>query len=414
MSLAKQAPGIRSSWLPAVVAALLLAGCDDPEGASGLAAAAAERAAPGQSSAEAAPKADETTTPAASGGNASAASNEQRAAKFRAMAGRELDAAVSATPVEIAEVRRGLIESYYHGSTNLTAAEEAVVVARTRGVVEAIFVEEGDVVRAGERLAQLETERLELEAARSRTQLENLRTAYERAERLHEARMISPNEYDTAKFSFEAEQNNLKLREYELREAAIRATINGVITRRHIKVGHTLNQNAPAFEMKRLDSIEAILNVPEREIGRIHAGQYTRVLVDALPAERFEGRVSRVAPEVDPTTGTFRVTATLANEDGQLKPGMFSRVQVRVDQHPDALLTPLEAVIVMRERSSLFVVQDGIAERRTVTTGYVSDGRIEILSGAREGEQVVMTGQGGLRDGAPVRIVAGYSANVEG
>ena len=341
--------------------------------------------------------------------NAADTSAERRA-RFRSMAGPGSGAdATPRTPVEVAEVVRGVVEAYYRGSTNLTAAEEAVVVARTLGVVEALYVEEGDVVAAGEPLAQLETERLGLEVERSRTQLANLKTAYERAERLNEAQMISPTEYDAARFAYQTERTNLRLREYELREATIRATLDGVITRRHIKVGHTLNQNAPAFEMKRLDDIEAELNVPEREIGRVRAGQFARVIVDALPDATFEGAVTRVAPEVDPGSGTFRVVVTLDNGDGRLKPGMFGRVDVRTDIRADAVLTPLEAVVTLRDKSSVFVVNDDIAERRSVTTGYVSDGNIEILDGLRVGEQVVMTGQDGLRDGTRVSIVEGYA-----
>ena len=349
--------------------------------------------------------AEAATTEAARG----AATANQRRAQFRNMAGNRLAEDTPKVPVEVAEVRRGVVEAYYRGSTNLTAAEEAVVVARTLGVVEALFVEEGDVVVAGQPLAQLETERLELEVQRSRTQLANLKAAYERAERLNASKMISPTEYDAARFGYQTELTNLQLREYELREATIRATIDGVVTRRHIKVGHTLAQNAPAFEMKRLDSIEAELNVPEREIGRIRTGQFARVIVDALAEDVFEGEVTRVAPEVDPTSGTFRVVVTLDNADRRLKPGMFGRVDVRTDIRSDALLTPLEAVVTLRDKSSLFVVNEDVAERRAVTTGYVSDGNIEILTGANEGEQVVMTGQDGLRDGTPVSVVEGYA-----
>ena len=342
---------------------------------------------------------------------AAGTTTEQRATQFRNMASSRMAEDVPRVPVAVVEIRRGVVEAYYRGSTNLTAAEEAVVVARTLGVVEALFAEEGDVVEAGQPLAQLETERLQLEVQRSRTQLANLKAAFERAESLNASKMISPTEYDAARFGYQTELTNLRLREYELREATIRATIDGVITRRHIKVGHTLNQNAPAFEMKRLDSIEAELNIPEREIERIRPGQVARVIVDALPDDGFEGEVTRVAPEVDPTSGTFRVTVTLDNTDGRLKPGMFGRVDVRTDIRPNALLTPLEAVVTLRDRSSVFVVSDDVAERRQVTTGYVSDGNIEILTGAHEGEQVVMTGQDGLRDGTRVSIVEGYAAS---
>ena len=323
------------------------------------------------------------------------------------MAGRQGQQERPPVPVAVTTVAVGAVEDFYRGATNLTAAEEAVVVARTRGVVQALFAEEGDVVQAGQRLAQLETERLELEVARSRTQLANLGAAFERAQRLHESRMISPTEYDDARFAFHTERTNLQLREYELREATIRATIDGVITRRLVKVGFSLNESEPAFEMKRLDTIEAELNVPERETGRIHAGQPAHVAVDALPDAGFDGKVLRVAPEIDPTSGTFRVTVTVDNADGRLRPGMFGRVGIRVDRREDALLTPLDAVVVFRDQSSLFVVREGLAERREVTTGYVSEGNIEILEGANAGELVVMSGQEGLRDGARVRIVEG-------
>lgn len=405
-----------------VVFAVALAGCgqiaaeDQPEPGAGEAAqanaagagapgrnpAATRGTGAGQANPAARPRAGTVPGNPAAG---RAAGAEGRAARFRARAGRELAAARPAVPVATTPVRRGVVDAYFRGATNLSAAEEAAVVARTRGIVEAIFVEEGDAVAEGQPLAQLETERLALEVARSQTQLESLRAAYERAVQMHEAKMISPNDFDTAHYNYEAEKANLAVREYELREATIRAPIEGVVTRRHIKVGHTLNQNGAAFEMKRLRNIEAILNVPEREIPRIRPGQPARVEVDALPDAPLTGRVARVAPEVDADSGTFRVTVSLANEDGRLKPGMFARVDVRVDRREDALLAPLDAVLTLRDQSSLFVVADGVAARRQVTTGYVSDGNIEIVDGVEAGEAVVASGQEGLRDGTPVRVV---------
>ncbi len=384
--------------------AAVLAGCDQTAAEARLEGDVNQTAsAQGAAKADANPTADAKAKPSA---NARPATTEGRAARFRDMAARQREAERPAVPVATAKVRRGVVDAYFRGATNLTAAEEAAVVARTRGIVEAIFVEEGDAVRQNDPLAQLETERLALEVARSQTQLESLRAAYERATRMHDAKMISPNDFDTAHYNYEAEKANLAVREYELREATIRAPLDGVVTRRHVKVGHTLNPNEPAFEMKRLRNIEAILNVPEREIGRIRPGQHARVQVDALPEAPFAGSVARVAPEVDANSGTFRVTVSLDNDDGRLKPGMFVRVDVRVDRRENALLAPLEAVVALRDQSSLFVIEDGVAARRQVATGYVSDGNIEIVDGVAAGETIVASGQDGLREGAPVRVVA--------
>lgn len=387
----------------ALATAAVLAGCDQTAAEARLEGDVNQTASAQGTKADANPTADAKAKPSA---NARPATTEGRAARFRDMAARQRAAERPAVPVATAKVRRGVVDAYFRGATNLTAAEEAAVVARTRGIVEAIFVEEGDAVRQNDPLAQLETERLALEVARSQTQLESLRAAYERATRMHDAKMISPNDFDTAHYNYEAEKANLAVREYELREATIRAPLDGVVTRRHVKVGHTLNPNEPAFEMKRLRNIEAILNVPEREIGRIRPGQHARVQVDALPEAPFAGSVARVAPEVDANSGTFRVTVSLDNDDGRLKPGMFVRVDVRVDRRENALLAPLEAVVALRDQSSLFVIEDGVAARRQVATGYVSDGNIEIVDGVAAGETIVASGQDGLREGAPVRVVA--------
>ena len=309
-------------------------------------------------------------------------------------------------PVAVTKVERGRVDAFYASSASLTAEEEAAVVARTVGVVEEIFVEEGDHVTAGTPLAQLDTRRLELEVARTRTNIESFERAYVRSKRLHETKMISPDAYDQALYNLEREKASLNLQLYELEEATIKAPIDGVITLRHIKLGNTLSANDPAFELKRSDVIEAVLNVPEKELPKLEKGQLAMVHIDALNDAEFQGVVVRVAPEVDPTSGTFRVTVSLDNPENILKPGMFSRVNVRYDSNEDALLVAREAVVTQKDENSVFVVKSGQAIKQTITLGYAMGSAVEVLDGLGEGDQVVITGQGGLRDGASVRVVS--------
>lgn len=308
-------------------------------------------------------------------------------------------------PVAVTEVQRGRVDAFYSSTTSLSAEEEAVVVARTQGVVEKLFAEEGDQVVAGQPLAQLDTRKLELEVKRTRTNIDSLQRAYARAEQLFEKKMISPDAFDEARFNLEREQASLALQLYDIEEATIRAPIDGVVTIRHIKLGNTLSPNNPAFEVKRTDTIEAILNVPERELSKLKDGQLANVRIDALGKQNFEGVVDRVAPQVDPQSGTFRVTIKLLNPDNLLKPGMFARVDVRFDVSENTLLVARDAVLTQKDENSVFVVRDGLAMRQNVQLGYASGGEVEIREGLGEGDQVVITGQGGLRDGASVRIV---------
>ncbi len=309
-------------------------------------------------------------------------------------------------PVAVAAVLRGRVDAFYASTTALTAEEEAQVVARTQGVVEKLFVEEGDLVKSGQPLAQLDTRRLQLEVARTRTNVRSLDRAFVRSKQLFETKMISPDAYDKAQFDLEREQATLALQDHELEEATIRAPISGVVTQRHIKLGNTLAPNSPAFELKRSEQLEAILNVPERELAKLQVGQLAMIRIDALDGREIQGTVQRIAPEVDATSGTFRVTVRVDNTNNLLRPGMFARVNIRYDSRENTLLVSREAVVTQKDESAVFLVKNGVAMRQSVVTGYVMGSDVEILDGLGEGDEVVVTGQGGLRDGTAVRVVS--------
>lgn len=309
-------------------------------------------------------------------------------------------------PVAVTEVERGRADAFYFSSASLTAEEEAAVVARTQGVVVEIFVEEGDLVSTGSALAQLDTRRLALEVARTRTNIESFERALQRSKKLFESKMISPDAYDQAHYNVEREKATFNLQLYELEEATIKAPIDGVVTHRHIKLGNTLSANDPAFEIKRSAVVEAILNVPEKEMIKMAPGHLAVVQVDALNKAQFEGVVERVAPEVDPDSGTFRVTVSLNNPDNVLKPGMFARVNVRYDSNEDTLLVARAAVVTQKDENAVFVVKEGQAIRQAVVLGYNMGNLVEIIEGVSEGDQIVISGQGGLRDGTSVRVVS--------
>ncbi|MEL0289250.1 MAG: efflux RND transporter periplasmic adaptor subunit [Gammaproteobacteria bacterium] len=308
-------------------------------------------------------------------------------------------------PVTTTQVARGRLDAFYSTTATLTAVEEASVVARTEGVVEAIYVEEGSMVKAGQALAQLDTERLALELARTETNLESLRRAFERAEQLYASKMISPDAFDQARFNLEREEALKALQAHDFEEATIRAPIDGFVTARKIKLGNTLQPNTIAFEIKRADTLEAILNIPEKELIKISAGQSASIRVDALEDSEFDGTLVRVAPEIDPMTGTFRATVEARNELDLLKPGMFARVEVLYDSQPDALLVAREAVLNQRTGQNVYLVRDGLAVLQPVKTGYMMGDQVEILTGLTEGDEVVVRGQSTLKDGSSVNVI---------
>ena len=312
---------------------------------------------------------------------------------------------VPSVPVEAASVTRGDISAYFTGTASLEAEEEANVATKTSGVVTKIYVEEGDFVREGQALAKLDGERLALELARTEVSLNKLKREYERNEDLYEKQLISVEEYERVKSEYDTQQAAYNLAKLELDYTTVRAPISGIISQRFIKVGNTLQTNEPTFMISDFDPLLAVMYVPERELGKLSVNQPAYLSVDALQGTAFNGKIKRISPIVDASTGTFKVTIEVMDESRQLKPGMFGRVQVIFDTHQEAMLVPKEAIIEEDDEISVYVVQDSIAVRTLVEKGYDDEQYVEILSGIDVGAQIITAGQGSLRDSSKVEVI---------
>lgn len=326
----------------------------------------------------------------------------------RGRASAEATEPTPAIPVEVVEVARGSITAFHSGTATLEADREAHVVPRLGGTIVELLAEEGDFVAEGQLLARIDDDRYRLELERNEATLSRLEQDFNRHREMQARGLISLEAFERAKFEYEAHQAQVELSRLDLSHTAIRAPIAGVVSRRLIRVGNTVNAQEAAFVVTSLDPLLAVLYVPERELSRLAAGQPASIGVDALPGELFEGRVVRISPVIDAATGTFRVTVEIGG-DTALRPGMFARVNIVRDTRADVLLVPVQAVIAEDARTSVFVVRDGVAERREVRTGYRDNGRVEISAGLEPGERVVVTGQAALRNDSSVLVIGAES-----
>ncbi|MDX1403340.1 MAG: efflux RND transporter periplasmic adaptor subunit [Woeseiaceae bacterium] len=311
----------------------------------------------------------------------------------------------AAVPVEIARATRGDIYAVYSGTAPIEAYADATVIAKVGGEVREIFVEEGDEVKSGELLAKLDGDRLRLEKEQAGANLRKLTRDYERNVDLKDRGLISAGDFEKIQYEMQALQATFDLAALELAYTEIRAPIDGVISERYIKLGNTIDVNAPTFHITSLEPLISYLHVPEREYRRIDPGQEVSIHVDALTGEKFTGVVSRVSPIVDPATGTFKITIEVSDSSRRLKPGMFGRIDIVYDMHRNALQIPRSAIIEEAGQPAVYVVAGDIAERRPIRTGYAEGGRIEVLDGLSESEVFVVVGQTSLRNGSKVSII---------
>lgn len=312
----------------------------------------------------------------------------------------------TAIPVETNVSRVGSISAFFSGTATLEAEEEADVVAKASGVVQRLLVEEGDYVREGQVLAELDAERSSIELTQMEANLKRLENNFVRNEELFNKTLISAEAYEQIKFQYESEKAAVELARLRIKYSNIRTPIQGVVSERMVKVGAMVAENQATFRVTDFDPLLAVLYVPERELQKLRKGQPTELVVDAVSDKSFKGKVKRISPVVDPATGTFKVTIEAYDESGLLKPGMLARVDITFDVHDDVVLVPKEAVVVEDGAATLFVVHDSVAYKRTVTTGYDDELTIEITSGLDPDLVVVTAGQTTLRDSAKVLVIS--------
>jgi hypothetical protein len=165
------------------------------------------------------------------------------------------------------------------------------------------------------------------------------------------------------------------------------------------------------FDISDFDPLLSKIQVPEKELPRLHKGQPAYLTVEAWPGERFPAEVLRLSPVVDATTGTIRVTLEVEGGD-KLRPGMFASVFLEISRHDDALTIPKSALSLESLGDTVYIVSGDVAARRAVQLGYEEADIVEVVSGIEESDRVIVVGQDGLSDGTPIQILEGPGAEV--
>ena len=311
-----------------------------------------------------------------------------------------------AIPVEAATVAQSDVAAFYSGTATLEADEQATVVSQITGVVLDIKAEEGDYVEAGQILVRVETDRYALQVERANAALKRLEMDFQRKKELYVKKLVSAEDFERVAAEYEAQKAGVDLARLDLEYTNIRAPISGFISERLVRAGNLVELHQPVYRVTSYDPLLAVLHVPERELSVLRKGLEVSMSLDAWPGESFTGEVIRISPVVDPSTGTFRVTAKITDHGQMLKPGLFGRVGILYDLHEDVPVIPRSAVITEDELSHVFVINDeGSAARRDVQLGYEREGLIEVLVGLTQGETVVTAGKGSLSDGTQVEVV---------
>ena len=310
----------------------------------------------------------------------------------------------SAVLVETIEARVQDVVRRVESVGTLYGDESVTLTAKVTEQVSAVFFEGGELIEAGQVLAEL----MDAEQTALLNEAEaNLREARVQLERLVTLgqEIATAAEIDVASARVDASAAQLEAIRSRLADRRIVAPFSGVIGFRRISVGALVTPGAVIAELDAIDPLKLDFTLPEVFLSEVAVGDTIRGHSVAWPGQEFAGAVTRISSRVDPVSRAFQVRALLKNDSGRLRPGMLINVALALHEEP-GIVVPERALIQVGDRSAVFVVDDGaIARRAEVTIGRRLPGQIVLRSGVEPGERVVVNGQLLLRPGTVVREV---------
>jgi RND family efflux transporter MFP subunit len=310
---------------------------------------------------------------------------------------------------------------------NLVGEQTVSVVPKAAGRLEEVFVKLGDAVARGQRLARIEDREIREQVKQAEAAFEVARatirqreadlkfaeTNLQRSRELFERQLLPKQTLDDADARYQAAVAQLELSRAQLTQSQARleelrinlantvivSPVNGFVAKRHADPGAYASQNAPVLDLVDISMVRLIANVVEKDMRRVGTGDSANVEVDAFPGETFTGRIARVAPVLDPATRTAQIEVEIPNPTKRLKPGMYARVNLTIEQRANALVVPANAVIDREGQRGVFLANNNTAAFRQVQVGIEDSARVEILNGLTEKDQVITTGAAALQDG---------------
>ena len=283
------------------------------------------------------------------------------------------------------------------------------VTSQTTGTLLHVHVQEGDRVRAGQVLAELDGRETRAQLERAEALLGSARTAWERAEQLHGSGIVTDAERDAARTTFEVARADVALWRTRVSFTRIAAPAAGTVITKLVEAGSSVSTNQRLFDLADDSLLVVRVQVSELDVVHLRPGLAIVVSLDAYPEAAIDGRIRRIFPSADPATRLVPVEVALGRGGAGVvvRPGFLARVSLPVERRANALTVPAAAAATASGTTAVFVVDADTLVQRPVTFGLASGGRLEVLDGLAEGDRVVVSGIATLRPGQRVRVQSG-------
>jgi len=335
--------------------------------------------------------------------------------------------------VEMAEVQTRTFRSNLEILGELLPLASVQVMSRVSGRLKELYVERGDRVKKGQLLAVVDDEDIlqqirraeasisvtEAGVNREEASCDNLEILARRYQRLHSDSLISTQELEDVEGRFrvakaqlefakaQVEQARASLRELRIQQEQTRiySPLSGFAGTRYLDPGALVSPSVPIVSVIDVIRVKTVVPIAEGLLSTVNVGQVGQVTVDAYPEREYRGRVTRISPFLNPETRSADVEIEIANEKGELRPGMFARVVIESGQPQSSLAIPRSALLTRGTEKAVFLVsEDSVTHYRAIQIGRIQGDYVEVLGGLEAGTQVVTFGAQKLNEGDKVKV----------
>lgn len=313
--------------------------------------------------------------------------------------------AAKAVLVKVAEVESTDVAETIEFTTTLLPFKKSFITPQMALRIDAINVNVGDHVRKNQLVARLDKNQYNQSSA----QLKNAEQNLARMKSVYEAGGVSKSQIDELETSVSVLQETVTNLE---RNIELRAPFDGIITGRYNEPGDLFAMAGNAdggvgiLQIMQINKLKAVVAISEQYYPQVYKGMKVEVAADVYPDQVFEGTVNIVYPAINANTHTFNVEVLVPNAKEILRPGMFARTEFNMGNRQSVVVpdVAIQKQMGVNDRY-VYVVKDGVAERRVVTLGRQVDDKIEVLSGVEAGEKVAITSLSKIKNGTPVEVV---------
>lgn len=311
----------------------------------------------------------------------------------------------SAVAVRIDTATNQAMNLAYQANGTFMPKQEVTVGAETGGRVVRVLVDEGSRVSAGQTLAIVEGDKLNVNVSNAQAAYDNALSNLKRYENALSTGGVTQMQVDQMRLQFESAKNNLKSAKLTAGDVTIKTSVSGIVNSRKIEPGAYVSPGTPAFDIVNVSTLKLRVNVDEKNVATLRVGQTVEVLASVYNDKTFTGRITFIAPKSDGSLN-FPVEIEIANNaNNDLRAGMYGTAVFGGEGTSNALVVPRTAFVGSISDNKIYVLKNGKAVETKVQSGRSFGDLIEVTSGLQSGDQVIISGQINLTDQTPVGVI---------